>query len=356
MVVDGRPEYQFFGWTTPGYVSGEWLQARKTQAEMVRLLYVATTRAKQRLVVSGGWPRPGKVVPPEAAANFAALIGRRLDTEAVSAQVAAGSEREIDAETRVQRVLPAFAEAPDETDDEADAKKGWFPSEQQMRAIGELTGARTSAVERMEQPVIRSASAEAHDRLRRADGEEQGSALAEAGSRDLAMAVGTAVHGLLETLDLGSELAGQVEESRDRLVAEVLRAAGEDQASDAEKTIDAVLARIVAGPCLERLSALAPSVVARELPVFGWEEPGDGPGVVISGIVDLVYRDPDDGRVVVADYKTDALDNEDAIEQRARVYQPQVAAYARILRDALDLDEEPHTELWFLAADRIVRL
>ena len=45
MSVDGRPEYHFFGWTTPGYVSGEWLQARKTQAEMVRLLYVATTRA-----------------------------------------------------------------------------------------------------------------------------------------------------------------------------------------------------------------------------------------------------------------------------------------------------------------------
>ena len=91
-------------------------------------------------------------------------------------------------------------------------------------------------------------------------------------------------------------------------------------------------------------------------PVFGWEASDDAPGAVVSGIVDLVYRDPDDGRVVVADYKTDALDGETAIKERVRVYEPQVASYARILRDALGLDEEPHTELWFLAADRIVRL
>jgi ATP-dependent helicase/nuclease subunit A len=356
MRVDGRPEYHLFGWTTPGFVSCEWLQARKTQAEMVRLLYVATTRAKQRLVVSGGWPTPGKVVPPEAAADFAALVGRRLDTEMVSAQVGAGSERETDQDTRVQRVLPAFAEPSDETDGENEEKETWFPSDQQMRAIDVLAAARNSAADRMEQPVIRSASAEAHDRLLRADAEEEDPATAAPGSRDLAMAIGTAVHGILETVDLGSDLSKQVGKSRDRLVAEVVGGLDEDQVPDAEKTIDGLLARIAAGPCLERLAALAPAVIARELPVFGWEDGEDGPGAVMSGIVDLVYRDPDDGRLVVADYKTDAIDDEDALEERASVYEPQVAAYAKILREALDLDEEPHTELWFLAADRVIRL
>ena len=125
---------------------------------------------------------------------------------------------------------------------------------------------------------------------------------------------------------------------------------------EAEKIIDDLLATLSAGPCLERLSTLAPAVMARELPVFGWEESEDGPGTVVSGIVDLVYRDPDDGRMVVADYKTDAFDGEELLEERARVYEPQVRTYAKILRAALDLEEEPHTELWFLAADRIVRL
>ena len=107
---------------------------------------------------------------------------------------------------------------------------------------------------------------------------------------------------------------------------------------------------------MERLSVLASAVIARELPVFGWEESEGAPGTVVSGIIDLVYRDPDDGRPVVADYKTDTVDDEAALEERARVYEPQVLAYAKILRDALALEEEPHVELWFLAADRIVRL
>ena len=77
---------------------------------------------------------------------------------------------------------------------------------------------------------------------------------------------------------------------------------------------------------------------------------------MVSGIIDLVYRDPEDGCLVVVDYKTDAVDGEKEIEERSQVYEPQVRAYAKILRDALDLDEEPRTELWFLAADRIVRL
>jgi ATP-dependent exoDNAse (exonuclease V) beta subunit len=175
-------------------------------------------------------------------------------------------------------------------------------------------------------------------------------------SRDLAMAVGTAIHGFLEMADLGSDLSLQVRESRDQLVAEVARDLGADRVSEAEKAVDDMLARITAGRILERLSTIGSAVVARELPVYGWEEGGDGPGAVISGIVDLVYRDPDDERLVVADYKTDVLDGDDALEQRVGVYTPQVGAYARILRDALDLDEEPHTELWFLAADRVIRI
>jgi ATP-dependent exoDNAse (exonuclease V) beta subunit len=125
---------------------------------------------------------------------------------------------------------------------------------------------------------------------------------------------------------------------------------------EAEKIIDGLLATLTEGPCLDRLSALAPAVIAWELPVFGWEESDDAPVTVVSGIVDLVYRDPDDGRLVVADYKTDAVDDEAALEERARVYEPQVLSYAKILRDSLALEEDPHMELWFLAADRIVRL
>ncbi|MCG6948751.1 MAG: UvrD-helicase domain-containing protein [Acidobacteria bacterium] len=356
MEVDGRPEYHLFGWTTPGYPSGEWLQARKSQAEIVRLLYVATTRAKQRLVVSGGWPQPGKIVPPEAASHFAALIGRRLDSAAILAQRDSGREREIDEDTGVQHVFPAFAEDSAPTPDRAEEKRGWSPTEQQLLLASDLAAARMIAAGRMEQPVLRSASAEAHDRLQRSDDEEGDASAPLAGSRDLAMAIGTAVHDFLEAADLGSDLAAQLREAEDRMAAEVTRGLDGDRKAEAERAIDELIGRIGQGECLERLASLGPSIVARELPVYGWEERDDGPEGVVSGIVDLVYRDPDDGRLVVADYKTDAVDGGDALEDRAKVYEPQVTAYAKILRVALDLDEDPLVELWFLAADQIKRL
>jgi len=76
----------------------------------------------------------------------------------------------------------------------------------------------------------------------------------------------------------------------------------------------------------------------------------------VSGIIDLVYRDPGDGRLVVADFKTDALETDAEIEGRIEAYSSQLEIYARALEEALDLDYRPYTELWFLHPDQIVRL
>jgi ATP-dependent helicase/nuclease subunit A len=353
--VDGSTEYHLFDWTTAGFVAGEWQQARKTQAEMVRLLYVATTRAKQRLVVSGGWQAPGKTVAPESAKDFAALIGHRLDSESTAEQIEKRSERHTSAADGVQRVLPEFAEPVGGPGDEERARGGWTLGDSELEVVRDLAASRRSARERMELSLIRSASAEAHDRLQRADRDSDALPVAAA-TRDTAMAIGTAVHLLLETIDLEADLPTQVLGSRDDVVNAIVFGLDQEEAQSAEEDIDGLLKGLASSTCLGRLSTLAPAIVARELSVYGWLGDETGPGAAISGIVDLVYRDPDDGRVVVADYKTDAVDGDDEIDDRAQVYEPQVRTYARILRDALDLKEEPHTELWFLAADRIVRL
>jgi ATP-dependent exoDNAse (exonuclease V) beta subunit len=83
--------------------------------------------------------------------------------------------------------------------------------------------------------------------------------------------------------------------------------------------------------------------------------PGDGPeGAVGStaGVLDLVYRDPASGELVVVDYKTDRVESPEELSERARRYAPQGAVYQRALRDALALAYTPRFELWFLAADR----
>ncbi len=350
---DGHPEYRLFGWVDPGLCLCRVGAGAEDPGRMVRLLYVALTRAKNRLVVSGGWRAPGDDVPPEAASTFARLISRRLEAGAVERQIENAAERVVGEEEHVARLMPVLGRPPETVEPGAARGAGVeVPAEALLRA-SELAAARRAAAERMERTPFRSASAEAHDRLQRAEAEEGGGEGEALSDRGLAMALGTAVHSVMETLDLASELAPQIAAQRERILGEL---GFDDDGDDGKGRAEDLLTRLAGGSCMGRLSAVADCVVARELPVMLWSEEPGLPGAVVSGLVDLVYRDPDDGRVVVADYKTDRIDGAEALAERAGVYEPQVRTYASALRDALDLDHEPHVELWFLAADRIVRL
>jgi ATP-dependent exoDNAse (exonuclease V) beta subunit len=95
-------------------------------------------------------------------------------------------------------------------------------------------------------------------------------------------------------------------------------------------------------------------VVARELPV--WLEPTDAapgePVGFVAGAIDLLYRDPESGALVVADYKTDAVEGVDLAAHAAK-YTGQGAAYVRAVARALALAEPPRFELWFLQAGTV---
>jgi len=85
--------------------------------------------------------------------------------------------------------------------------------------------------------------------------------------------------------------------------------------------------------------------------------PGEGdhaPVGAVTGAVDLLYRDPRDGRIVVADYKTDEVRTDEEIAARAAVYALQGAVYLRAVQEALDLEEAPRFEMWFLRVGRVV--
>ena len=71
----------------------------------------------------------------------------------------------------------------------------------------------------------------------------------------------------------------------------------------------------------------------------------------VAGTVDLLYRDPGDGALVVADYKTDEVEGA-ALEERASSYASQGRAYVRAVQEALGLATPPRLELWFLHAGR----
>jgi ATP-dependent exoDNAse (exonuclease V) beta subunit len=73
-----------------------------------------------------------------------------------------------------------------------------------------------------------------------------------------------------------------------------------------------------------------------------------------AGAIDLLYRDPESGGLVVADFKTDRVETPAELIARAAVYHPQEALYARAVQEMTDAARPPRTELWFLWADTVI--
>jgi len=127
-------------------------------------------------------------------------------------------------------------------------------------------------------------------------------------------AIGRAVHGVLQAVDLATG------RGLDDAVAAQVLAEGVAQHGD----VVAQLARAALGSDTVRRAASRPH----------WRETYVGTVVgdrVLEGFVDLVYRD-DDGLVVI-DYKTDTVPTA-ALDARVAFYRPQLAAYAAALEAA----------------------
>ena len=158
--------------------------------------------------------------------------------------------------------------------------------------------------------------------------------------------------------DLGSDPREELARQRTRLPAYLAPLARGEVLDLALPRAESLLEAFGESRLLERLRHLAGRIVARELSVL--LPPRDGsqapqaPVGVVTGAVDLVYRDPATGHLVIADYKTDEVEDPEELARRAAVYAPQGATYVRALQEALDLPQPPRFELWFLRADRVV--
>jgi ATP-dependent helicase/nuclease subunit A len=364
---EGRIELFLLGQASPGYSGVEARADEISRHETVRTLYVAMTRARDRLVLAGLWPE-ADARQPDPASHMALLAHREggvpdLAAARTALRAEAGADRVV--REGVCWVFPALADplaVPMPARSPATSLLSPAQVETDSRV---LTAARTAARSRMQRAMGGPVSRAAHEALRdvfdaRREDERAPSApdsaaetMEDFDARAIAMAVGTAVHRALETLDpmLPAKAAGaQMSETTLRelsaeLEGDVLRRALER----AERT----LARFVSGPLLARLRVLAPHVLGRELPVLLRSTAEGGPIGALAGAIDLVYRDPDTGQPVVVDYKTDVVENDEEIDAKARAYAAQGALYAQALREALALSENPRFELWFLHAGRI---
>jgi len=165
------------------------------------------------------------------------------------------------------------------------------------------------------------------------------------------------MHGLLERFDHGAEdplheLSLRLNEALVWLDGALPR---DDIRATAGERLKTIAGHFREGPLWQRFLDLDGSILARELALVAAPEAGGAVGAM-TGAIDLVYRDPVTGEIVVADFKTDQLADDGEIQDRSAVYRPQLEIYARALQQAMDLDVMPRKELWFVGVGRIVRV
>jgi ATP-dependent helicase/nuclease subunit A len=363
-------EFRLFGAPTPGFDRIEAERRVVEAAERVRLLYVAMTRAKDRVVLTGLWPERVKPRPWDQASTTLELLHARRDLpeslpdlwdEAVGIVgpgEAAPSWSFPDATGALWK-FPSLR-PPADLSLAAEPERPSLPGPEEIAFVSAtLRTERERAAIRMARPFGGAASEEAHALLREQQAERQ-TATAESTAgrrrrptkdRAAALAAGGAIHRALEEWDLGADPRQEQERQRRRLPAYLAALVEGDELDRALPLAAQLLDTFAAGPLLERLRTLKDHVLARELAVL--LPPGDGdhaPVGAVTGAIDLLYRDPEDGRIVIADYKTDEVETPEELSERAAVYAPQGAIYERAVREALEMAEGPRFELWFLRA------
>ncbi|MEQ4209652.1 UvrD-helicase domain-containing protein [Actinopolymorpha sp. B9G3] len=303
------------GVQTGDFEAAQPVDEQMDQHERRRLLYVACTRARDHLVVS-----THRCAQSTAETNAALLAsaGNGVPAEWFVA---------LDALAALPVAPPSFGPPP-----------GW----QDWRA--HVTGVRQRAARSSS---VSASGLEGTDPLVGPDQETLDPGLAK-GARDLELppwskgrfgtAIGRAVHGVLQTIDLATDAGlddavaaqalaeGVVEESD--LVAELARSA---LAADVVQVAarrphwkETYVGTVVTGPSTARLAA-----------ALGTNTGDDE--VVLEGFVDLIYRS--DRGLVIVDYKTDAVPL-GAINARVALYRPQMAAYVRCVEAATGQDVE----------------
>lgn len=360
--LGARHELLLLGLPSPGYRAAERLRQRSQQAEMVRLLYVALTRAKERLVVCGNWPANAAAVEADRARSWVELLADRRSEnlaqlrDTVEVHDAAGVPWRLAAQIAPSESLPSershAGEVPSAVEPTSVAPAPTVPAPEGVTTVERLEARRRAsrlAVERASNLAAAPSQHEAPDPLDD-----------EAPSRSFALALGTALHRALELEELAERDA---ESWRATVVGAFERELPE--ATDGDLRVLATeIDRLGGSELLRRLRALRSHVEARELPLLTGLPPGlaESPEAPLAGVVgtlDLLYVDPATGETVVADFKTDDLPDEAieaALASKLERYRPQLELYGEAVSRALALARPPRLELWMLSVDRIATL
>ena len=273
---DGGCELRFAGRRTAGFNDADEEQEKRETAEEIRLLYVAATRAKERLVIPWFAEKGGRID----------LLARGFEPAASELVEAPNLES-----------LPTGS-VPTE------------PSESKHSSVDELAGkrlawakARTALLARAAVPIARTSPSKLGGETEPRDDEQGGV------ERRRAMDFGTVVHDVLEALDLTAPVAQQR-----RQIEQFVGETGLSN-EDRQRAIQMV-GNALGSELLTRASQA--DQVYRELPFTHVTDEG-----LMEGKIDLLFCEK--GQWVLVDYKTDA-------RVEVEKYAPQLRAYAAALQ------------------------
>lgn len=335
--------YEIFGTRTPGYHAVVQHEERVERSERIRLLYVAMTRARDRLVLLGN-PTDTPPRPPLEAARLIELLDHRQGGVPPAALLVSGPVEQEGARWSLLDLTP---------EDPLGVPSP--PAEGRFDAPDGLPERRRQAAERMARPANAPASDAAHrSLLREGEAPREAEPVAASPGRPAAAAIGTAVHAALETMDpratpdrAWADACTRVDEVVEELLPAEARA-------DAVAAARGLLRDFLDGPLGARFRAVGPHILGREVPTLSAPDDEAGPVGFYAGAIDLLYRDPDTGEWVVADWKTDAVPTDTALAERVAAYRLQLAHYQRVVGQALG--GRVRGELWFLRRGRVVDL
>ncbi len=341
----------------------EELAAERKQAESAeedRILYVAMTRARERLLLSGAveferWPeqRQGATMiswlGPALAADVAALAaaGKPLDELAVagarmrlwlSSAQSAGEVLDRGRMSTGAPPVPSYIRGASKLDRA-------LPRAAQMSLFDEdaHAGGRASALSYTSLSELERCGYRYYLERELGMSEERAAVRsASTGGALEARARGTLVHALLETADFRAPRPPAPEQ-----VAARARELGIRTSNDERELLAALIAGALAAAPAERLAGAVR--VRREYPfafALGGVGPQAGAGTLMNGVIDLLADEADGTRLVI-DYKSDRVgDEQDLAELVERDYGVQRLVYAlAVLRDGAPVVEVVH---WFL--------
>ena len=377
----GRNEFQIFGMSTLGWTGVEVHRKRLEIAERVRLLYVALTRPQFRLVITGKRLPSKKPKSFRQAKSIEALLQFRRGIPELlpEYQARAGKSFELPDIFGARWFFPNPASDPSlvesktpAPDPELSAQMPLFAATsgrsvpQVLMDLQNLETDRQRAQTRQSKALkITASGTVSHEALREAvhggEGVDVGLSITDpifdpAAPDRHARAVGTAVHRALELIDLQQTPESALEKQLESLPQDLRGFIASADLADVAAQAKQVLQQMDNNGMLHELFERREYILGREIPVLLTPtdcNTDEDPLGAIVGTLDLLYRDPADGQLVVADFKSDQIPDAQALRHLAKAYKPQGELYCRAVEKLFPDEEPPRFELWFLRAGEI---